>query len=59
MVIMLNSEKIREPLYSQSSIFGFQIWRALAIDPARLNTSKGAWFARALTVTGHESVIQK
>lgn len=35
------------------------ICRASAIDPARLNTSKGALFAIALTVRGQESVIQK
>lgn len=29
------------------------------MDPARLNTSKGALSAMAFTVWGHESVIQK
>ncbi|KAL2319134.1 hypothetical protein Fmac_033010 [Flemingia macrophylla] len=39
--------------------FCLQICKALAIDPARPNTSKGALFSIALTVRGQESVIQK
>lgn len=42
-----------------SRIGGHQIWRASAIDPARLNTSNGAFPVMAFTVRGHESVIQK
>lgn len=36
-----------------------QIWRAPAMESARLSTSKGAMFSTAFTVRGHESVIQK
>lgn len=32
---------------------------AAAMEPARLRTSKGALFTTSLTVSGHESVIQK
>lgn len=46
-------------LYQKSPQISFQICRASAIDPARLNTSNGALFAMALTVSGQESVIQK
>ena len=35
------------------------IWRASAIEPARLSTSNGGLCPMAFTVWGHESVIQK
>lgn len=45
--------------FKQSNVFGPQIWRASDIDPARLNTSNGAFPVRVFTVRGHESLIQK
>lgn len=46
------------PIMTESS-YNNQIWRASAMDPARLKTSKGALLPMAFTVCGHESVVQK